>query len=246
LKKALSVIFVSLLCAVFLISQSLVELSKQEKERREKLKGKNVRVVTNADLKSMAKKPAVSVNEPEATEEKVAEPGEPALFAGTEVEPMAAQEEPGREGPFYQGISFASRVLPETYLVANPEAALGFPDGSVAVISINGFLDLEFSAENGPGDDIIVYAIRSGSQEGIWPDTMSYAVLAMGDQGDWEAIGRGGGITTPEKFDLGNVKRIRKIRILFKYFDNPDYGVVPWRLHSEEYTIGIDAVGALH
>ncbi len=246
MKKALSVVFVSLLCAVFLISQSLVELSNQEKERQEKLKGKNVRVVTNADLKSMAKKPAVSVIQPEATEEKGAEPGEPAVTAETEEESMTGQEEPGREGPVYQGLSFASRVLPETYLAANPEAALGFPDGSVAEISMNGFLDLEFSAENGPGDDIVVYAIRSGSQEGIWPDTMSFGVLVMGDQGDWEAIGRGAGISSPEKFDLGNVKRIRKIRIVFKYYDNPDYGVVPWRLHSEEYKIGIDAVGALH
>jgi hypothetical protein len=246
MKKALSFILISLLSTVFLISQSLVELSKQEKERREKLKGKNVRVVTNADLKSMAKTPAVSLIKPEATEEKGGKPGEPALSAETEEEPLAEQAEPGREGPVYQGLPFASRVLPETYLVANPEAALGLADGGVAEISMNGFLDLEFSAENGPGDDIAVYAIRSSAQEGIWPDTMSYGVLVMGDQGDWEAIGRGAGINSPEKFDLGNFKRIRKIRIIFKYYDNADLGVVPWRLHSEEYTIGIDAIEALH
>lgn len=246
MKKTLSVILISLLGATFLISQSLVELSKQEKERREKLKGKNVRVITNADLKSTAKKPAVSAILPEAAEEKGAKPGAPAFSTETGEESLAEQAEPGREGPIYQGIPHGSRVLPETYLVANPEAALGLPDGSTAEISINGFLDLEFSAENGPGDDIAVYGLRSGTQEGIWPETMSYGVLVMGDQGDWEAVGRGAGITSPEKFDLGSLKRIRKIRIVFKYYDNPDYGVVPWRLHSEEYTIGIDAVEALH
>lgn len=246
MKKALGVILISLLSVVFLISQSLVELSKQEKERREKLKGKNVRVVTNADLKTITKIPAVTVIQPEAAEEKGAKPGEPALSAETEEVSLAEQAEPGREGPFYQGLPFASRVLPETYLVANPEAALGLPDGSAAEISINGFLDLEFGAENGPGDDIAVYAQRSGTQEGIWPDTMSYGVLVMGDQGDWEAAGRGAGISSPEKFDLGNLKRIRKIRIVFKYYDNPDLGVIPWRLNPEEYAIGIDAVEALH
>lgn len=246
MKKALGVIIISLISAAFLISQSLVELSKQEKERREKLKGKNVRVVTNADLKSMAKKPAVSVIQPEAVEEKGAKPGEPTLLAERGEESLAEQTEPGREGPLYQGLPFATRVLPETYLVANPEAALGLPDGSAAEISINGFLDLEFSAENGPGDDIAVYAIRSGTQEGIWPDTLSYGVLVMGDQGEWEAAGPGAGITSPEKFDLGNLKKIKKIRIVFRYYGNPDLGIVPWRLHPGEYTIGIDAVEALH
>ncbi|GAF97333.1 unnamed protein product, partial [marine sediment metagenome] len=45
-------------------SQSLVELAKKEKERREKLKGKKTIVVTNYDLKKVKKKPAVSTRQP--------------------------------------------------------------------------------------------------------------------------------------------------------------------------------------
>lgn len=145
-----------------------------------------------------------------------------------------------------QPLSYASRVLKETYLVTNAEAALNRPDGLFATISVNGFLDLEFVAENGPGDDVAIYAVRSGSAEGIWPETMSYGVLVKDDQGDWQAIGRGSAITTPEKFDLGEIRRITKIRILFKYYDNADLGVKPWRLHVEEYAILVDAVEALH
>jgi len=155
------------------------------------------------------------------------------------------QETTGSQAEF-QSSPYATRVLPDTYLVTNPEAALNRPDGQSAVISVNGFLDLEFSAENGPGDDIAVYALRSGSEEGIWPDTMSYGLLVKEDGGDWKAVGRGTGIQTPETFDLGDIRRIKKIRILFKYYDNPDLGVRPWRLHAEEYAIAVDAVEALH
>ncbi|MBM3285725.1 MAG: hypothetical protein FJY81_07605 [Candidatus Aminicenantes bacterium] len=155
------------------------------------------------------------------------------------------QETTGTQAEF-QNSPYATRVLPDTYLVTNPEAALNRPDGQFAVISVNGFLDLEFSAENGPGDDIAVYAVRSGSEEGVWPDTMSYGLLVKEDGGDWKAVGRGTGIKTPETFELGDIRRIKKIRILFKYYDNPDLGVRPWRLHAEEYAIAVDAVEALH
>ncbi|MGQ9671995.1 MAG: hypothetical protein ACUVV5_02540 [Candidatus Aminicenantales bacterium] len=146
----------------------------------------------------------------------------------------------------FQPFPYATRVLEETYLVTNAEAALNRPDDQFAVISTNGFLDLELIAENGPGDDIAVYAVRSGSEEGLWPETMSYGVLVKEDSGEWTAIGRGSGISSPEKFELGEIRRISKIRILFKYYDNPDLGVKPWRLHGEEYTIMVDAVEALH
>ncbi len=145
-----------------------------------------------------------------------------------------------------QPVSYASRVLEETYLVTEPEAALYAPDGRYAIIPANGFLDLELVAENGPGDDIAIYAGRSGSEEGIWPEMMSYGVLVKEDGGDWKAIGRGSGISAPEKFELGEIRRITKIRILFKYDENPNLGVRPWRLHGEEYVIKVDAVEALH
>ena len=42
-------------------SQSLAELARKEKERREKLKGKRAKVVTNADLKKIKIRPAIEV-----------------------------------------------------------------------------------------------------------------------------------------------------------------------------------------
>ena len=56
-----------LLFSVFLtslvFSQNLAEMAKKEKERRASLKGKKSIVVTNADLKKVARQPAVSVAE---------------------------------------------------------------------------------------------------------------------------------------------------------------------------------------
>lgn len=141
---------------------------------------------------------------------------------------------------------YATRVLEDTSLVTNPEAALNRPDGQAATISINGFLDLELIATNGPGDDIAIYASQIGATEGIWPEMMSYGVLVRENGTEWVAIGRGAGVKTPETFDLGEIRRINKIRIVFKYFENPELGAKPWRLHGEEYAIGIDAVEALH
>lgn len=51
IKKLLSIIILPLLCTFFAHSQSLVELAKKEKERRENLKNKKILLVTNADLK---------------------------------------------------------------------------------------------------------------------------------------------------------------------------------------------------
>lgn len=47
-----------------LFSQSLVELAKKERERRERLKGEKKIIVTNADLRKLKKRPAVSVPQP--------------------------------------------------------------------------------------------------------------------------------------------------------------------------------------
>jgi len=55
--------------AAFLLAQeqSLVELAKKEKERRESLKGKQVRVVTNQDLENLTKTPALTLPPQEST-----------------------------------------------------------------------------------------------------------------------------------------------------------------------------------
>ena len=69
-KKTLALLFLPLLIVSFIGAQSLVELSKKERERRAAAKGKTT-VVTNDDLSKVKKKPAVSAGEPALTVEEV-------------------------------------------------------------------------------------------------------------------------------------------------------------------------------
>jgi len=244
--------------STLLASQSLVDVAKQEKERREKLKGKNVRVVTNADLKSIKKTPAVATQAAPTAEAGTAEPAAGESAGGQEAAVPEAQE---AEAQYDQdaGYPYATGVLEETFLVESPESALSPPDGSYAELSVMGQLDLEFSARNGPGDDIAIYARWAGAEEetssleeeGIpmsaWPGGMfSYGVLVMGDDGEWEAIGRAVGQTRPEKFDLGRLPGIKRIRIIFKPDNNAAAQNIPFQLAQQQFTMGIDAVEALH
>lgn len=261
MKQILRLAIYSFFCAAFLASQSLVELSKQEKERREKLKGKTARVVTNDDLKKIRRTAALSAV-PSQTP-----PGESTQAAPPPTEPE--KEAPPEEQEAIQtGLEayqpyFATAVLPETFLVENPEFALNFPDGRFAQISIFGSLDLDFIAENGPGEDIAIYArrpriadeppenIEEGQLEGLdaatWLGDWRYAVMGMRDSGEWEAIGLGSGGTSQEKFDLGDIPAIKKIRIMFRIYTNPyNLGTKPFRLGTEEITFGLDAVEALN
>ena len=68
-KKILAVLFLPLLMVSFLNAQSLVEVSKKERERRAAAKGKTT-VVTNDDLGKVKKKPAVSAGQPAQTGEE--------------------------------------------------------------------------------------------------------------------------------------------------------------------------------
>jgi hypothetical protein len=52
-----------------LYGQSVVELSRQEKARRDGLKGNRAKVITNADLAAVRKTPAVIVVNPDSAEE---------------------------------------------------------------------------------------------------------------------------------------------------------------------------------
>ena len=58
-KKVLASLFLPLLLASFLQSQSLADLAKKEKVRRAALKGKEAAVVTDADLRKVKRRPAV-------------------------------------------------------------------------------------------------------------------------------------------------------------------------------------------
>ncbi|MFW6160397.1 MAG: hypothetical protein ACOC57_04565 [Acidobacteriota bacterium] len=75
-KKIFGIGGVFLLCFLLVQSQSLVELAKKEKERREKHKDKNVPVVTNADLQNLKKKPAIEVPYEIETETESSSPPE--------------------------------------------------------------------------------------------------------------------------------------------------------------------------
>jgi hypothetical protein len=253
MKKALHVIILFLLPAALLLSQSLVDASKKEQERREKLKGKNVKVITNADLKSVKRTPAVTIPSAPSAEGGAAEAQE------EEYPEARAAERAYDEGA---GSPFATGVLPDTIMVENPEMALYSPDGSYAEIPFGGFLDLELSAKNGPGEDIAIYARRSGSEGGAqiedgiplgaeslaFPGALQYGVLVWGGSGDWEAIGQGMGISSPERFDLGYIPSITRIRIVFRAFGNAsaDIRADYYRLTPQGFSMGIDAVEALH
>ena len=74
----------SLLLSSTLLSQSLVEIARKERERRAALQGQKAVVVTNAELNKVKRKPAVEVPAPPpaAAAEKPAAPA-PAGSAGT-------------------------------------------------------------------------------------------------------------------------------------------------------------------
>lgn len=158
---------------------------------------------------------------------------------------------------------YATQVLNSNEFVKNPGLALDRPDGRFAELSLLGILDLEISTVNGPGNDIAIYARQTGAEEmkpggkeeegmpvvalsfgyrqGFW-----YGVLGMEEQGDWVTIGQGTGLNSPEKFDLGSLPSVKKIRIMFKPHSNADQGIRYYRGPSSESIIAVDAVETLH
>jgi hypothetical protein len=96
-KKMLAMMVLPFLLAAFLHSQSLAELAKKEKERREALKGKSTTVITNADLTKVKKRPAVESAEAELVEaEELAEQvGEEDVPPPATVETAEAEEQAG-------------------------------------------------------------------------------------------------------------------------------------------------------
>ncbi len=96
MKKSVLFAFILLLIVSFLHSQSLVDLSKREKARRESLKGKSAVVVTNADLAKVKKKPAIETAPPETAIEEPAVEGEE-FAAEEDVPPETLEEEASTE-----------------------------------------------------------------------------------------------------------------------------------------------------
>lgn len=250
IKRVILAVFMLFLSASLLSTQSVVEVAKKEKERKAALrtKGKKITVVTNAVLIKRKRLSTVSDAVPGSSQPSSAQSKQDTMSSTS----VKETEE----------LKYALGVLPSTQLVENPEFALKEPDGQLAEISILGVLDLEISAENGPGPDIAIYArlkggeevMRGGEEEGRATEAQGYqyyegfwyGVLGMKESGDWEAIGQGTGMSSPEKFDLGTLSSIKKIRIMFQPHNDFNLGFKPLRFQPKEFTFSIDAVEALH
>jgi hypothetical protein len=143
------------------------------------------------------------------------------------------------------GISreFATKVLETTQSVENSQMALDEPDGKYAEINESGSLDLEIEINNRDGDDISIYAKRQKEEQEN--EILNYGVFVE-YQGEWEFIGFGGGITSPETFDLGDIQLTKKIRLLFKNFTRNLEKATSSQQQGVVYSMGIDAVKCLH
>jgi hypothetical protein len=103
-KKILVSLFLPLLLASFLQSQSLADLAKKEKERRAALKGKGATVTTSADLTKVKRRPAVEASgQEQIARETAARAGQADVkaqkgAAGAE-EVKAGAEKPAEETP---------------------------------------------------------------------------------------------------------------------------------------------------
>jgi len=247
MKKTLCLLFIVLMSTALLLSQSLVEVAKKEQERRDKLKGRSTRIITNADLKTVKRRLTMTTQALPPVEPEAAE-----LLGRELLGAREAESNYSKRG----GLSYATGFQPDTSLVENPELALNAPDGKFAEIALYGVLVLEFTAKNGMGEDVAIYANRKTTSleseligeedEPLWNDLMTYAVLGLDKDGEWKAIGRGSGVSSPEKFELGILPSVDTIMIIFRYYTEPQAGVKQIKGSVGDYYIGIDAVEALH
>jgi len=99
-KKIIVGISLPLFLTSVLSSQSLVDLAKKEKERREKLKGQKKIVVTNADLSNIKRGPALTTSrQPGDTEASATAGGSSDLSSMDKADPSQARSRtPGATG----------------------------------------------------------------------------------------------------------------------------------------------------
>jgi hypothetical protein len=283
MKKWISVTIVFILGCTLLFSQDLVEAARKEKARRAQLKTKSAIIVTNADLEQFKSEETLRISPSEDQNENLQRSAQPRPQGKTPTKPS----QPSIRQPSQQidnidqmdlrvdkgdrldqlqarGFStdYATQVIDFNELVRNPEWALDKPDGRSAEIPMLGFIDLQISAKNGPGDDIAVFALNAGAEsvapggeeeggipqivadfyeEGLW-----YGILGMEKDGDWVAIGKGSGTVSPEKFDLGSLSSVNKVRIMFRQFSNADFPVKFNKTQAYDPIIKIDAIESLH
>jgi hypothetical protein len=264
MKKLVLIMVVFSFSVSLLLSQDLVKAAQKEKERRAQLKKKSALVVTNADLYETGvppqKKPAPPKSKaqtaqrtaPIKTQRKIpVTPTPPQKKIPTQqienvdqidlsVDKIDLEKQAGELGFSRE---YATQVLEATEYVQNPHMALDRPDGKFAHISEFGSLILEIDIRNEEGDDIAVYAKRQ--REGHQNENRNYGVFVE-HNGEWEFIGFGGGITSPETFDLGIVKSAKKVLLLFKDFTQSMMTNRPYEQEGVTASMGIDAVHSLH
>jgi hypothetical protein len=133
--KRLGAVFAFLLLAASLYGQSVVELSRREKARRQELKGRQPKVVTNADLAALKKTPAVTVTEAPAPGQEASSPE--AAPPGTSPSQGETPPNSGREdmvpavtenGPPMISPEAAAALNPRATLEAQYKAACGLVD----------------------------------------------------------------------------------------------------------------------
>jgi len=262
-KLALSVI-VFFLGSTLMLSQDLVKAAQKEKERRAQLKKKSTLIVTNADLYNTNRETTLETTPPKKKAQTVTKTVPQKTQKATPSRPTSPQKtKPSQQienvdqidlsvdnveqldQTEEQGFSrdYATQVLETTEYVENPQMALDKPDGQYAQIGEFGSLDLEIDVRNRDGDDIAIYAKRK--KEGHQNENQNYGVFVE-FQGEWEFIGFGGGITSPETFDLGNIQSSKKIRLHFKDFTQSMITAKPYEQEGVTPSMGIDAVKSLH
>ena len=103
-KKIFLVVFLPLLLGSLVYSQTLAEIASKERERRESLKGKKAKVITNAELAKMKKKPALEIPAAESPrpkeEAKAAQPpGNPPTAQELHPQPPSVEPVPADKSP---------------------------------------------------------------------------------------------------------------------------------------------------
>lgn len=267
MKKITFMIIILFLGSTLLLSQDLVQAAQKEKERRASLKKRSAIVVTNADLYKTDRDTILSITPPKDQPQNVQRATPRKTQMTTPSKPSSPQKRKPSQQIYNidqidlsvdkvdqmdqldqteaQGFSreYATQVLNTTEYVENPQLALDKPDGQYAEIGEFGSLDLEIDVKNRDGDDIAIYAKRQ--KEGHQNESRNYGVFVE-YRGEWEFIGFGGGITSPETFDLGNIQSAKKIRLLFKDYTQSMWTAKPYQHQEVTFSMGIDAVKSLH
>ncbi len=244
MKKIIGGSLCLLVCTALVFPQSLAELAQKEKERRARLSEKSSIVLTNADLERIKKGTALTLKSSPSTQDNRNMKRSPDIRSpGPRVITSENIDQIDQRGFDSQSKKYATRVLETTEQVRNPSSSLNKPDGNFTQIEYFGFLDLELEAENHNGADIAVYARRQRS--GILPPTMNYALYAADKYGEWQYIGTGSGLQSPETFELGEISRTQKIRLVFRDYTDTNT-IKRIKPHSADYYMEIDAVEYLH